>query len=148
MHLITLAGLVTIEKIQLAIDLAQYYSQAGQRVTVLDNIARLRIDPVYLSGETLLRMPGDAVGALAGLLPTLAADVVLFAASESAEPEALFTALAELDPSIQTTTLALLDLRTCDCFPHLRQTLEQHADYVIHMPYSLEGLKCLPKLGL
>jgi hypothetical protein len=34
-------------------------------------------------------------------------------------------------------TIALIDLRTCDCFPNLRQAFEEAADITVMMPYHL-----------
>jgi hypothetical protein len=34
--------------------------------------------------------------------------------------------------------LALIDLRTCDCFPTMRERLEAYADTVVMLPYNLE----------
>jgi hypothetical protein len=138
--LLVLAGLGAIEKMQLAVDLAQHWTDAGQSVTVIDNIARLRIDPVWLSTETLLRYDGDIVPMLPDFMAHITAAITLVALSENTAPDDLFVALdrlKEMRPNLAIHTVALLDLRTCDCFPALRETFEQYADAVLHAPFAV-----------
>jgi hypothetical protein len=135
MRLIALAGLVSVEKMQLALDLARYYREQGASVTIIDTIARLYIEPASLSGETLIRPQGDIFTQLPALLTTIEAEVVVWAVSETAAPETLFGALDDLD-GVDTLTLALIDTRTCDCFPNLRVSLETHADLIVNLPYD------------
>jgi len=66
--------------------------------------------------------------------------VVIAAVSETMHPETLFSALDRLHeqhPTLEMHTIALIDLRTCDCFPNVREVLERHADTVIMLPYDL-----------
>jgi hypothetical protein len=58
-------------------------------------------------------------------------------------PDALFILLDQLrddDPALELSTLALLDTRTCDCFPNLRVTLEAYADYSVYLPVDTDEL--------
>jgi hypothetical protein len=140
MKLIVLAGLVSIEKITLSLQLALALSRDGLRVTLLDNIARLAISSEE-APVPLIRVRGAALPQLPALLRTIDSDAVIFAVSEEQAPEALAIALDDLQTQINTLqiqTFALIDLRTCDCFPHLRQQFEQSADVVLHMPFVLE----------
>lgn len=139
MKLFVLMGLLSIEKMQLAGELAWHFHERGQSVTVLDNIARLAID-----SETLpvlpQRLAGDALSKLLDAIAQADSDVVIVALSERAEPAATFVALdglTERVQGLQMHTIAMIDLRTCDCFPHVREALEMHADISLLMPYSL-----------
>lgn len=136
MRLIVLAGLVAIEKINLAVELAEHFAEQGQRVTVLDNITRISIDPELLFRPQLQRLNGDVLDRLPDIIASQMADTLIFATSENYSPDALFIALDELSAHA-VQTLALIDLRTCDCFPHMRQLFEDYADIVVNMPYDL-----------
>lgn len=140
MKLIVLCGLVSVEKISLALHLSQALAQAGWRVTLLDNIARLAISTEE-AAVPLVRVSGDILPQLPALLRSDDSDVVIFTASEELTPDALFVALADLQAqldNLQVQTIAMIDLRTCDCFPHLREQFEQNADLVLHMPFVVE----------
>lgn len=140
MKLIALTGLVSIEKRDLTLELAQHYRDTGQRVAIVDNIARLPIDPELTGGETLLRVEGDITPNLAALLENSSADIVILAVSERMHPETWLAALdnlREIRPDIEAQTTALIDLRTCDCFPNVRELLERYADKVVMLPYRL-----------
>ncbi|MCU0512139.1 MAG: hypothetical protein MUE40_06160 [Anaerolineae bacterium] len=144
MHLVVLTGLVSIEKRDLALALAQSCLADGHRVALIDNIARLPVDPELTAGATLLRLQGDVTQYLATTLEHVAADVVILAASETAHPEALFSALAalaEARPGLRVRTAALIDLRTCDCFPNVRQVLERYADVIVNLPCDVAGVR-------
>ncbi len=146
--LLVLAGLVAIEKMQLAVDLAQYWTDAGQAVTVIDNIARLRIDPVWLSSEILMRYDGDIVPLLPEFVAHITTEIAIVALSENSVPDDLFVVidmLKETRQDLDIHTFALLDLRTCDCFPMLREVFEQYADAVLHAPFAVgDVLEALP----
>ena len=135
MQTIVIAGLVSVEKHELALDLARYYSTQGHSVALVDNIARLRLPDDQLPADVALqRIEGTLTAAAITLLD---ADMVIIAASEMAEPESLFTALLDL-PNVQI--LALIDTRTCDCFPNVRESLELHVDAVLNLPISYQDL--------
>ena len=134
MKWIVLVGLVAIEKIQLTVELATHYTNQGKRVTVIDNVSRLAIDPELLQGEALVRISGDILPKLADLRETVNSDVTLLALSETANLDDLFIALSEFE-DIQT--IGLLDLRTCDCFPHYREQLEANVDVTLYAPFEL-----------
>ena len=54
MKLIALLGLVTVEKLQLVVQMADYYTRyTGQTVSIIDNMIGLTVDPVYLNDELL-----------------------------------------------------------------------------------------------
>jgi hypothetical protein len=140
MRLIVLAGLVASEKIELTQALARHYAAQGQRVTVLDHVSRLPLDPGGLRGAAYRRINGALEAVLPELLESLHSEIVLLAASETISPDALFTlldALRDQDPALEITTLALLDTRTCDCFPNLRVSLETYADYSVYLPVEV-----------
>jgi|GEM_PF-1559421 len=142
MNVIPLIGLVSIEKIQLTIELATYYTwQTDKSVTVIDNVARLAIDPAQLSDEPLTRVTGDITNTLTDTLRECDTDVVIVAVSEAAELDNLFVGLdimTETLPDINLTTVGLVDLRTCDCFPNLREKLEDYADVHFLAPFNAE----------
>jgi hypothetical protein len=141
MKLIMLAGLVAIEKHQLAGELAAHYTQQGQRVTVFDNVARLALQPDQLGYGEVVRLPGDAFTQLPALLESSAADVLLLAVSENINPEQVYLmreTLSENYPLLEVHTVAIIDLRTCDCFPQTRLEYEQTADVIVMLPYDLE----------
>jgi hypothetical protein len=140
MKVIVLTGLVSIEKGEFAVELARHYKQQGLSVTVIDNIAR---QPINHPDTTfsIRRIEGDILPELSDLLREVDTDVVLVASSEQVLPEALFVTLDKLYDDfdkIEIRTLALIDTRTCDCFPHVREQLEQYADEVVRLPYQLE----------
>jgi len=138
MKLIVLTGLVAVEKGELALELADYFSQQGLSVTVLDNIARL---PLKQPSVPLRRVGGDIVAQLPYLLADIESDIVLLAVSEQVQPDSLSVALDSLYNQFDTIvikTLALIDLRTCDCFPAMRERLEANADVVVMLPYNLD----------
>ena len=144
MNLIAFIGLVTIEKIRLVQDLARYYTwDAGQSVTIIDNVARMAIDPVHLSGETLIRFEDDISDKLAFILKEHGDDVVLLAISETAHLDELLVTFDEVtttNPDIQLHTIGLLDLRTCDCFPHYREQLESYTETTLLAPFSVNAV--------
>lgn len=131
MRLIVLAGLVSVEKTELAARLAGHYTQAGLSVTLLDNGSRL---PAQIHGA--LRV-GDLRAELLPLLQAVTSEVVILAASETLLPDDLFVLLSDMKQQLSgltVQTIALIDTRTCDCFPQFRLSLEAEADVVIHLP--------------
>jgi len=141
MRVIALIGLMSIEKIQLTVDLATHFTwHTDQSVTVIDNVARMAIDPVQLNAEPLIRIDGDITKNLMDILVTIQSDLVLVAVSETAELDQLFIALDFMTdelPHIALTTVGLIDLRTCDCFPNLREKLEDYADVHFLAPFDV-----------
>ena len=144
MKVVALIGLVSIEKIQLVTQLASHYNwNTDQSLTIIDNVARMAIDPVNLSDETLIRVNGDITAGLVDLLHDVQTDVVLIAVSEAAELDNLFISLdimTEELPHVELKTLGLIDLRTCDCFPHLREKLEDYADVHFLAPFDVHEI--------
>lgn len=139
MKLIVLTGLVVIEKMQLAKELARHFEKQGKNVLILDNIARLAMKHDN-SHVAIQRIVGDITVALKDTLHNLDADIALLAVSEQVYPDNLFATLDDLSDTlgIKILTLALIDLRTCDCFPTVRETLEQYADVSILLPYKMD----------
>ncbi|MDQ7026893.1 MAG: hypothetical protein Q9P44_15195 [Anaerolineae bacterium] len=138
MRLIVLTGLATIEKGALASDLADYFLQHGETVMVVDNITR---QPIKNLSVPPYRITGDIVTQLTDVLSTIASDIVLLAISEQVHPDKLWIALDNLTTqfdTIEIQTLALIDTRTCDCFPNVRESLESYADTVVMLPYNLD----------
>ena len=137
MKLFVLTGLVAVEKGHLAVELAQHFSQQEWSVIVLDNIERI---PLNTPEVTVKRVEGDILPFLTDIVAEIDQDVVVLAVSEQTHPDALAVALDSIYHQFDTiaiATLALIDLRTCDCFPHVRERLEAHADVVIMLPYDL-----------
>jgi hypothetical protein len=144
MRLITLAGLVSVEKSDLTIGLAQHFAQAGQSVTVLDNISRLPMDTTYLWQVDYVRLGGDLSVELPPVLEQIDSEVVLLGASETLPPDDLIVLLDGLQGQyLRKQTIALIDTRTCDCFPQVRETLEAHADIIINLPVEFSEMLAL-----
>jgi len=143
-NVIALVGLVSIEKIQLVIEVATHYTwDTDKTVTIIDNVARLAIDPVQLSDEPLIRVNGDLTDGLVDHLHDINSDIVLIAVSETAELDNLFVSLdiiTEQLPHIKLVTIGLIDLRTCDCFPHIRETIEDYADVHFLAPFDVNAI--------
>lgn len=145
MQLNALTGLVVEEKNQLATELVQELVQRGSRVALIDNGARLLVDRASLPEHTeYIRLDGDVTQYLGMTLDQLEADQVVLVVSETANPDSLFIALDRLQdthPQVQIHSFALVDTRTCDCFPFIREKLEMYANTVLMMPVSLEDVR-------
>ena len=136
MRLIVLTGLVITEKQQLAVDLARHYQDQGEQAVVLDNGVG-----ITSADDVAIHPLKSDLDPLADKIAQLAADVVILAAHPGTSPQDLFATLDTLSvqqPDLQVRTLALIDTRTCDCFPHLREELEMHADVILNVPFSLD----------
>lgn len=134
MKLIVLTGLVSIEKIQFAGELAQAFPHAR----IIDNVARLAMNSEAFA-QPIERITGDILPELPVLLAEQHERTIL-AVSEETNPHALFETLetiSAMQSELEILTIALIDLRTCDCFPHLREALEQAADISLLLPYNL-----------
>ncbi len=123
-------GLVTIEKNQVAGDLARHFLANGLSVTLLDTGLTIPLEAA--AGAVLHRITGDTLATLPQ------ADVVLIAFRETANPEDIAVELA--DVKAEMISVALIDTRTCDCFPHVREALEENADVVVYLPYVADEL--------
>ena len=134
MRIIALAGLAAGEKSELALDLARHFSEAGRRVHLIDNMQHMTIPTDRLPPAVTYQRIHD-LGAATTAATEAGADVMLLAVAEQAAPDELF---ALLDTgAVDVRVLAIVDDRTCDCFPTLRQTLEDHADAVLRPPFTL-----------
>ena len=143
MKIIVLTGIIGQEKAQFAVQLAQAYQDTGLRVAIINN----GTVPIA-NGLTAKIYAGLILGGnepLYNEIQTMQEDVLLVIAAESAHPEALIAALDNLQaaqPDNRSQLIALIDDRTCDCFPHLREILEVTADLTLHAPFSIdEALK-------
>jgi hypothetical protein len=137
MRVIVLAGLVSVEKIELAAVLAKRLIDAGQTVTVIDHQSRMPLHDVRFDGTLRARIDGDLQDGLLPALTDAVSDAVLLLVSETVPPDDLFTLLDDARraaPALDVYTLALIDTRTCDCFPEFRVTLEAYADEVVRLP--------------
>jgi len=138
MQLIALLGLVSIEKIDLAVELGQHITSEGLSAVVIDNGARLALDAERLGTETLIRLKGDLQHYLLDTLAHIEADVVILLVSEAAPLEASVLLLHDASDrcDIELQIIGLADLRTCDCFPHLREQLDDYADVSFLAPFD------------
>ena len=137
MKVIVLTGLVSIEKAQLARELAKHFLN-DKSVIIIDNIARISVEE--LDGVLTKRYEENITKQLPEILHGQPSDIVIVALSEQAHPEKLFIALGDLQEQSEWEiyTLALIDTRTCDCFPNVREALELYADVSVMMPYELD----------
>ena len=138
-----LAGLVSVEKIELAAALTQRFGQEGKTVTVIDDLRRMPADDARFDGAARVRLSGDLRESLLPGLAEITSDVALLLVSETAWPDDLFTLLDEARqriPALDVYSLALIDTRTCDCFPEFRVTLEAYADEVVSLPAAWEDV--------
>jgi hypothetical protein len=139
-HIIVLAGLVTVEKHDLVVDLAAEFQARGESVTLIDNVARLSLDTARVpAGVTYQRLTVDLTAHMGAVLDHSRAERVIVAAAETLHPESLFAALFDI-PAGRVDTVALIDTRTCDCFPNVRALLEDGADHTIYLPYTLDEI--------
>jgi hypothetical protein len=133
MHLWVLAGLLPLEKHQLAQELVQHWGQQGQSVALFDQgLAYPLAGAIRLSGALLPQM--------ATLLQQQSAPAALLIVAENSSPGALYADLDELQlalPAVTIRILALVDERTQACFPQVGDSWEQIAATVIPYPYSL-----------
>lgn len=144
MQLITITGLATYEKAQLAHDLAHTLAARGQGVTIIDNSNRRELESTDRVDVT--RIAGGCVccslpGKLYKTMATVQANTVILIASESAHPESLMAVMANLvagQPEIEVKTIGVIDDRTCNCFPHLHEIMEDYADLTLRRPFNLD----------
>ncbi len=122
-HLIVLIGLAVIEKAQLARDLSDELQSQGHTVRIMDSSstaddARLPDESRRAEESVLIwNTPAETdIDQLASRLITLEAD------------------------GIRPLTIALLDNRTCECFPTVQDQLEQTADLTFHLPFELRDV--------
>lgn len=138
MQLIALMGLVSIEKMNLAVELAAKLSREGQSIAVIDNGARLALDAELLATETLIRLKGDLQHYLLDTLEHIEADTAILLVSEAAPLEEIVLLLHDAADrcAIDLHIVGLADLRTCDCFPYLRKQLDDYADVSFLAPFD------------
>lgn len=144
MRLIAITGLATYEKAQLAHDIGQKLTQQGQNVTIIDNSNCRELSDT--EGVDVTRIVGGCVccslpGKLYKTMAIVDADTVILIASESAHPESLMAVMDNLvagQPEIEVRTIGVIDDRTCNCFPHLHEMLEDYADLTLRLPFNLD----------
>ena len=112
----------------------------------LEELARVDLGCMWITGglcpdhasigRFVQRHDGEITADLPDLLADVQADVVLLAASEVSNPELVLGILDEVEAEVMT--MALIDTRTCDCFPQTRILLEDHADVVVSIPYRFD----------
>ncbi len=131
-----------MEKVDLTVALAQHFMDTGRRVAVMDRGARLRLTTDHLPDEVILRPRSEPVQSpLIPVYDDSEVDVTLYIASETLHPDDLFIAVDEARSRGHTVAvLAVIDARTCDCFPQVRETLELSADVVVNVPYDLNTI--------
>lgn len=137
MKILILAGLVSYDKAALAEDMARRLAATGQSVTLIDNSEYTAVSAV--NGVTVIRVE-KSTGAAAATAGTHS-DVILITASEALSPDGLLALQDEVQtvhPAAVVRQIALVDDRTCDCFPHLREAFDAQADLVLHAPFDLE----------
>lgn len=137
-RLIVLTGLVTVEKIDLGLALAHHFA-TREPVALVDHMGSINIaqDRINASRIKLIRLNESISQGLTAILYNARYRVILFITAPTIAPDILLTTLSHLQdtmPSLAIYTLALVDNRTCDCFPAVRQLYEETADAVVHLP--------------
>lgn len=142
MRVIVIAGLAVVEKVDLTVALARHFVARGQRVAVIDNGGRFTIDADILPDDVILRHRSESVQSLSiPVYDDSETDVTLYIADETLHPDDLFIAVDEARSQGQIVdVVAVIDARTCDCFPQVRESLEMSADDVVHVPFNLKAV--------
>lgn len=118
---IALIGLNGTGKAQLAHDLSVYLHEQGYTTR--------RFDGTVARFEEAQMPP---------IIPT-SDDILIWNTPAETDVEHLAALMVEVEAqSIQPLTIALLDTRTCDCFPTLREEMEQTADLTFWLPFDLK----------
>jgi hypothetical protein len=141
LKLIALTGIIGHQKAQFAVEIARALQDSGQHVGIIDNGDYSAIP----TGRGVLthRLIEGFDEHIYNEIQEMACDVILLVVSESTHPESLMMALAHLQhllPELTIRSVALVDDRTCDCFPHLRSMLEDSADITLHAPFDVNQL--------
>lgn len=140
MKLIALTGLVFVEKVALAKVVAGREVAQGRSVVILDNGGRMPLKADTLA-VPVIRLDDDMNRGLPRALRNSAAEIFILIVSEYMQPDAAFIsldALYEEFPDLDVRIVALIDTRTCDCFPQVRDQFESFADVVISLPVVFE----------
>jgi G3E family GTPase len=144
-NLIALTGLGADAKARFALALLARLQSEGKQIAVIDNNDKplIFLDPHYqqgLVGSTRLSagcvccaLAPDLIAAVHKYVrATPAPDVLLMPVSALAEADALAVVLASLaQPALSITTIALIDDRTRQRFPHLAERLAANAQQVV-----------------
>ncbi|GAB1420943.1 hypothetical protein MASR2M15_10710 [Anaerolineales bacterium] len=135
MKMSLLLGLVMVEKAQYALHLMEETLKANGSVQIVDNMVGIGISPeAVATGVTYLHVAGDIRYDLALLVEEAEVDHLIIAVSEHCNLPALFSEIANFSfthSDLTVECIGLIDLRTCDCFPNLRELLERECDHII-----------------
>ena len=103
------------------------------KIYVLTGLVRKAEFAAQLAAQvnaTVINSPEEAA--------TLPADaVVVWPVPAEVHPENVLEMLDRF-PNAEIRQIAMIDNRTCDCFPHLREMLEDHADLTLNYPFAIE----------
>lgn len=141
MKLIALTGIVGSQKAQFAIDIAMALQNSEIRVGIIDNGDHSAIPAIQ--SVLIHRLIEGFDERIYNEIQRMACDVILLVVSESTHPESLVMVLERLQdllPDLTISLMALIDDRTCDCFPHLRMLLEDFADITLHAPFDVNQI--------
>ncbi|RMF76865.1 MAG: hypothetical protein D6737_19385 [Chloroflexi bacterium] len=142
MKLFVLTGLVSIEKAQFAVDLARQTTRHYTTVAIIDNLSRASITQKFYCGD-IIRITGDLSHNLADTILKTGAEVIVLAASETLRPDELLLTLDRVRddmPQLAVQIIALIDDRTCECFPVVQEQLEQYADMTVRAPFDAHSV--------
>jgi hypothetical protein len=119
--LITLVGLNTVAKAQLMRDLSAHFQEQGLTTQQFDgSVTRFADTNIQTSVKS-----DD--------------QITIWNTPQNTEMERLSSVLLDQEAQgVQPLTIALLDTRTCDCFPTLREEMEQTADLTLSLPFDLK----------
>jgi hypothetical protein len=121
--LIILIGLASVEKAQLARDLSVYLQGKGYSTRQLDRDVDEFADS-YTQTATK---------------SSTSEQIIIWNTPDDMEMDRLADVLPDVEAAgIEPFTVALLDTRTCDCFPTLREEMEQTADLTLFLPFELK----------
>jgi len=141
MRLIVFTGLVSIEKARITRSTAMQLLKEGQSVAVIDATDQIEVAAPDDAGVQRISGNDLTIEHIAAAIDASHVDVVLFNAPESMPPDALLTILdgveARLAP-LEVRWVSVIDDRMCDCFPHLREILEDYADVSLRPPFDVE----------
>lgn len=130
MRLIVLTGVASYPKTQIA----QQIKAREPQTIIIDNGEHLAFDGADICLESLGGGLADVLGGV---------DTALLIAAESINPEHLLALLDSLHDDyddLHITTIAVIDDRTCACFPHLEDMLRGYADVTLEPPFDLDAL--------
>lgn len=129
-NLIIVTGVASYAKADFTEHLAQHALASGQSVTIIDQSEQKNSAPI--DGVTY-QPQAD----------TLNDGTTLFNTAESLHPDAMLAVVDDLYgkyPALEVKVLAVVDEKTCDCFPNLRRILEDYADFAVRYPLDDDAI--------